>query len=120
MAERGHRERDDNARAVQADEQVSPGGESCQRPGDGHVAERVAGEHLRPQHHEIAGQAGSRGDGGAGDEGITQEWLAEQAGEAAHAGTAAAGQRLVRRNARPAAARTYPAKPKVVMKKPTG
>ena len=58
---------------------VEPGRRGAERAGEGDVAERVAGEHLRAQHHEVAHQAAGQRDQRAGQQGVADERLREHA-----------------------------------------
>ena len=57
----------------QADAQVEAGGRGGQRTREGHVAERVAGEHLGAQHHEVADEAAGERDRRAREQGVADE-----------------------------------------------
>ena len=61
----------------QPDADVDPGGGGGERAGEGDVAERVAGEHLRAEHDEVADQAARERDRGAGQPGVADELVRE-------------------------------------------
>ena len=75
--ERSHHDTDEDAGDEEADAQVDTEGERCERAREGDVAERVAGEHLPPEHHEVADESGGEGDQGARNERIVHEWVRE-------------------------------------------
>ena len=56
--------------------------ERAERAGERDVAERVAGEDLAAQHHEVADQPGQRRDRHAGEERVPHERVGEQVAEA--------------------------------------
>ena len=83
-------QRDRDRRGEQPDAGVEPGGRRRQRAGEGDVAEGVAGEHLRPQHHEVAHQAARQRDEAAGQQCVAEELLPEHLSPALLAAAAAA------------------------------
>ena len=76
-AEQAEAEPDGDGGREQSQAGVDAGGEGGEGAGVGDVAERVAGEDLPAQHHEVAGQPADRGDGGAGDQRVHDEGVAE-------------------------------------------
>ncbi len=77
-------------RGEQPDPDVDPGGGRGERAGERDVAERVAGEHLRAQHDEVADQPAGERDRGAGQEGVADELLREHQAVASPAGSGGA------------------------------
>ena len=121
--------RDQDGDGEQADAGVDPGGQRGQGTGERHVGQRVGGEHLCPQHQEVADQAGGERHPGPGEEGILHERMRQHRrpaeGDGGHATAALARRRPARSRPRAntavlARAPRYRANPMVVSQKPTG
>src|SRR5262249_24093027 len=61
----------------QADADVDTGGRGRDRAGERYVCQRITGEHLRAEHDEVANQPTRKGEGGPGQERVTDELLGE-------------------------------------------
>ncbi len=129
--EDAHPHRDGHRGAEQAEPEVEPGGEGSEGAGEGDVAERIPGEHLAPEHHEVPDQSARGGDTGPGQKGVAHERVrqdgADQPGHRADRGhgriPATANGRTERDRStirRATRARTYAANEKVVMNAPVG
>ena len=77
VAEQPEHQRDQDRGGEQADADVDPGGGRGERAGERDVAERVAGEHLRAEHDEVADQPARERDRGAGEPSVADELLRE-------------------------------------------
>ena len=76
-AEHGQQQGEGDTPAVEAEAEVDPERQRGQRPGEGHVGQGVAGEHLAPQDDDVADQARGHGDGRAGAERRLEERVGE-------------------------------------------
>ncbi len=112
-----HPRRDGDRRGEEAEPDVDPGRRGREGSGEGDVAERVAGEDLAAQDHEVADQPAGKRDGGAGEEGVAHELVGEhQAGSPTGKVIAA----TVDRRAGTAALRRRGRSERLVTQKPTG
>ncbi len=67
----------EHAGGEQADAHVDADRGGGERAGERDVAERVAREHLRAQHHEVADEPAGQRDERAGEEGVAHERVRE-------------------------------------------
>ena len=79
-------QRDQDRGGEQADADVDPGGGRGERAGERDVAERVAGEHLRAEHDEVADHPARERNRGTGEPGVADELLLRTSPTGAAAG----------------------------------
>ena len=74
MAERAECDAHPDGRGEEPEPLIDAQRQCCQGTGERHMAQRVAGEDLGPQHDEVADQSYGCGDRGAGEQCMQQEW----------------------------------------------